>query len=235
MNGSPSRVRIGRLIVVPAVITLAVTLIRLIGELNRWSPRFFSREAGGGGAIVGIVWLVPVFGIYFALRLHRAGLGPAGRGRAIAHALAGVVAFVALVTLATRLPNLLARVAAINAVAALSALLAARGWPQLGKTQFAYGLAARVPVAIVMLVAMMAGWGTHYELGPPGFPQMSVLATWFWIGLIPQMVFWIGFTVLVGMLFGTLALFVASRWRTGTAPVEPPPVGVAQAQSPRAT
>jgi hypothetical protein len=52
------------LILVPAIITLAVTLLRLAGELLRWSPTFFNREAGGPGAIVGIVWLVPVFGIY---------------------------------------------------------------------------------------------------------------------------------------------------------------------------
>ena len=47
---------IRRLIMVPAVITLAVTLLRLVGELQHWSPRFFSREAGGAFALVGIVW-----------------------------------------------------------------------------------------------------------------------------------------------------------------------------------
>jgi hypothetical protein len=31
------------LILVPAVITLAVTLLRLVGELLRWDPSFFSR------------------------------------------------------------------------------------------------------------------------------------------------------------------------------------------------
>ncbi len=55
--------RHGRLILVPAVITLAVTLLRLVGELQQWSSALFNRSAGGGGAIVGIVWLVPVFGI----------------------------------------------------------------------------------------------------------------------------------------------------------------------------
>ena len=57
--------RHGRLILVAAVITLAVTLLRLVGELQQWSSALFNREPGGGGAIVGIVWLVPVFGIYF--------------------------------------------------------------------------------------------------------------------------------------------------------------------------
>jgi hypothetical protein len=60
MNDTP---RLGRLLLVPALITLAVTVVRLVGELMRWNPTFFSREAGGAGAIVGIVWLVPVFGV----------------------------------------------------------------------------------------------------------------------------------------------------------------------------
>ena len=76
----------------------------------------------------------------------------------------------------------------------------------MAKTELAYGVAARVPVAVVMLVAMIAQWGTHYELGPPGLPPMGVVATWLSVGLFPQMVFWIGFTVLVGSMFGTLAL-----------------------------
>src|SRR5260370_38288123 len=50
------------LILVPAVITLAITLLRLTGEGLEWSPPFFGREAGGAMAIVGIVWLVPVLG-----------------------------------------------------------------------------------------------------------------------------------------------------------------------------
>src|SRR2546426_11779070 len=79
------------LILTPALITLAVTLLRLVGELQHWSPRFFSREAGGAGAIIGIVWLVPIFGIYFATRLNQAGHGPTSRGRAIGFALAALV------------------------------------------------------------------------------------------------------------------------------------------------
>jgi len=35
--------RIGKLILVPAVITLAVTLLRLVGGLQGWSPILFNR------------------------------------------------------------------------------------------------------------------------------------------------------------------------------------------------
>ena len=85
------RVAVGRLVLVPALITLAVTGLRLVGELLRWDPRFFSREAGGAGAIVGIVWLVPVFGVYFARKLVSAGEGPSGAGKALGFAFLGVV------------------------------------------------------------------------------------------------------------------------------------------------
>lgn len=57
-----------------------------------------------------------------------------------------------------------------------------------------------------MLVAMAANWGTHYELGPPGFPEMNLVLKWFAIGLLPQLSAWIAFTVIVGSLFGGIAL-----------------------------
>ena len=110
----------GRLILVPAGITLAVTLLRLIGELQEWSSALFNRSAGGGGAIVGIVWLVPVFGIYFALKLA-------------------------------------------------------------------------------------------YD--QPDYPGMAPLVRWFWIGVLPQLGVWIAFTVVVGMLFGLLAVSIVHRSR----------------------
>src|SRR5260221_9558181 len=78
-------VSIKKLILVPAVITLAVTLLRLAGELMHWSPALFNTAAGGGGALVGISWLVPVFGIYFGLKLASAGQAPAAAGPAIGY------------------------------------------------------------------------------------------------------------------------------------------------------
>jgi hypothetical protein len=203
---------IRRLIVVPAVITLAVTLLRLIGELQHWSPKFFSREAGGAGALVGIVWLVPIFGIYFAIRLNQAGHGPTSRGRAIGFALAGLLAGIVLSFAIFKLSlPIVATIVLANLASFLALWIAYRGWPELGKVEVIYGLAARIPVAIVMLVAMTANWGTHYELGPPGFPQMSLVSKWFVIGLLPQLSLWIAFTVIVGSLFGSLALLFQKR------------------------
>ena len=178
------KLSIRRLILVPAVITLAVTLLRLVGELQQWSPTLFSREAGGAGALVGIVWLVPIFGIYFAIRLNRAGQGPASRGRAIGYALVALVtAFVLGFAISKLSPSVVANIVLFSLASVLSLWIAYRGWPELGKVEVVYGLAARIPVAIVMLIAMAANWGTHYELGPPGFPEMGLVSKWFLIGL----------------------------------------------------
>jgi hypothetical protein len=209
-------VRTGRLILVPALITLAVTALRLVGELMHWSPRFFSREAGGAGAIVGIVWLVPIFGVYFARKLVAAGLGPAGAGRALGMAVLGLAFVPAAIGLATAMKLSFMAVLPILAVVSLAgAFVAYRGWPALGRVLGAYGLAARIPVALLMAVAMMANWGTHYELGPPNLPPMGLFTKWVAIGLVPQLTFWIGFTMMVGAIFGSVAAMIGGRARSG--------------------
>jgi hypothetical protein len=209
--------RHGRLILVPAVITLVVTLLRLVGELQNWSSSLFNREAGGGGAVVGIVWLVPIFGIYFALRLAREGTGPGKLLRAFGLVIVAMVVLPASGAAAGAagldpfgIPTLVV-VAVASVVAIVVAFVA---WPELGRVLIAYGLAARIPVAIVMLIAIFANWGTHYDVPPtPDFPEMAPLVKWFWIGFLPQMTVWIAFTIVVGMLFGLVAVAIAHRGR----------------------
>jgi len=70
-------------VLIAAVITLIVTLVRLYGELHQWDPTYFSREPGGHGALVGISWLVPIFGFWFGRRLAQNGKRPASTGRAL--------------------------------------------------------------------------------------------------------------------------------------------------------
>jgi hypothetical protein len=53
-DNSTSQISIPKLILVPSVITLAVTLLRLVGELQHWPSALFNRDAGGGGSIIGI-------------------------------------------------------------------------------------------------------------------------------------------------------------------------------------
>ena len=152
--------------------------------------------------MVGIVWLVPVFAIYFALRLLRAGPRPA-LGRAALFGFAGLAVFALAVVAITKAGLGPVASIAVFALASLVALAVAyRGWPELGRVLVAYGLAARIPVALVMLIALGVGWGTHYEKGPPNFPVMGVLGTWFWIGAVPQLTLWMAFTVIVGTIVG---------------------------------
>jgi len=214
MTTAPAQpVPLKSLILWPALITLAVTLLRLVGELQMWSPRLFSREAGGAGALVGIVWLVPIFGVYFAWKLAKAGLTP-GAGRVIGHgALAFGLMVLTAVVVSRTVSNQRAQFAVYLAASLAAAWIAYRGWPALGRTLLAYGLAARIPVALVMLVAIFANWGTHYDVAPPNFPEMAPLVKWLMIGLVPQMFMWIPFTIYAGMLCGGLALLAVGRRR----------------------
>jgi len=213
-------VSLKKLITVPALITLAITLLRLVGELMHWSPVLFNRAAGGAGAIVGIAWLVPVFGVYFAVKLAGAGERPSGAGPAIGLPLLGVL----LVPLAALVTNKLgmgrqsiATFGVFIVAAIIGALIALRGWPALGRTLLAYGLAARIPVVIVMLIAMLGNWGTHYDVAPPGFPAMGVIQKWFMIGVLPQMTLWLWFTIALGALCGGITAAVKGERRPVTA------------------
>jgi hypothetical protein len=210
---SGSHLSVRRLILVPALITLAVTALRLTGELLGWSALLYNRAAGGAGALVGIVWLVPVFGFWFGWRLTRAGQGPASAGRVAGYALLAVllgagISIAGGVLTENRLVVLIAFV--LGAVLAVAA--AWRGWPALARVLLAYGLAARIPVALVMLVAIYGNWGTHYDVAPPGFdPTLGPFAKWFFIGLLPQLTVWIGFTVAIGSLLGAAGAAMAGR------------------------
>src|SRR2546428_3303040 len=54
-TNSDRRVSITRLILVPGLVTLGVTILRLVGELQHWSKTLFNPAPGGGGGLVGIV------------------------------------------------------------------------------------------------------------------------------------------------------------------------------------
>ena len=95
--------------------------------------------------------------------------------------------------------------------------LGLRAWPALGKVLLQYALAARVPVILVMLVAMLGNWGTHYDVAPPNFPEMGTLAKWFAIGVLPQLTIWIWFTMAAGAIAGALTAAVLRARRSATA------------------
>jgi hypothetical protein len=214
-----SKVTIKNLILVPALITLAITLLRLTGELMNWSPILFNKSAGGRGALIGIAWLVPIFGFYFARQLMKAndhsarkGLSP-GIGRIFGFSFLGIAVYAGLFVLALKLSaGNVWLISAIGVVGAATGLFIARkAWPALFSTLFAYGLAARIPVIIVMFIAIMNNWGTHYDVRPPNLPEIAPFAKWVVIGLFPQLTFWMIFTVGVGTICGEIAVAVMKR------------------------
>lgn len=209
---------IARLILVPALITLVVTLLRLVGELQGWSPLLFKATPGGFGALVGIAWLVPIFGIYFAIKLARAGYRPASLGKTILYILLAVVLCFAIGSIGqTAGWPFRGQIITFAAGSIVALAVAMRGWPALGRTLLAYGVAARLPVIIIMVFAIRGDWGTHYDAPAPDVPPMGVWGEFVWTGLIPQLSFWLSYTVLIGGLFGTIAAALAGRRKQATA------------------
>jgi hypothetical protein len=198
----------------PVAVTLGVTLLRLGGELMGWSPRFFSAVPGGGLAIVGITWLIPFVGYYLGERLLRS------RATARSFLWVGGLPLAALLVMAVG-----ARMVSRSGMgetpsghmtawagAALVAMVGAWfAWPKLGSLLVAYGLAARVPVVLVMFLAIRGQWGTHYDALPPGFPPMVPDVQWWWTGFVPQMTIWVALTVIFGLLGGAVAVYLAER------------------------
>lgn len=81
----------------------------------------------------------------------------------------------------------------------------------------AYAFAARIPVLIVMYLAMHgnsgAGWGTHYDAVPPPLVHVPLATKFLYAGILPQMTMWIGFTVVVGSLIGVVVAAVVRPGR----------------------
>jgi hypothetical protein len=201
---------IGKLILVPSAITLGITVLRLAGELQHWPETFFNRTMGG--SLVAIIWLAPVFGIYFALRLCEAGRPPKSYLRGIGYAVLGAAILIVSLYAGDALnirQSFFVRLIYAWVFFAVSAFVTLRGWPELFKVMLAYGYAARIPVAVIMFFAMRGDWGTHYDAVPPDAPTLGLIAKYLWLGFVPQLVLWVAFTILAGMLLGTVVTGIA--------------------------
>lgn len=208
------------LIAIPALFTLAVTILRLVGEFEHWPRPWFDSSAGGGAALVGISWLPIFFGPYFAVKLAGRGEGPSGMGKAAGFMVLGLVIFVVggfLTRLIfARSPSAaLITLGVIGFLLMLGAAFVVRiGWRRLGNTLLAYALAARIPILVVMFLAMVGHWGTHYDAVPAGFPGGTPLVPKFLeLAVLPQMTLWIGWTVVVGALVGIIVAAIARAGR----------------------
>ena len=198
------------LVWMPALITLAITIIRLVGELQHWPKPWFDASAGGGGAIVGISWLPVILGPYFAAKLAANGNEPQSVARALGFTSLGLVAFVAgatVVGLTFAHPSILTLLGFVLMLAA--AFIPRIGWRSMTAVLLRYALAARIPVLVVMYLAMRgnggAGWGTHYDAVSPQLVGAPLTRKYFYEALLPQLTLWIAWTVIAGSFFGIAA------------------------------
>jgi hypothetical protein len=198
-----------RLAKVPAILTLIVSVARLLGEWLEWSPGLFA----GQPAVVGIVWLVPLFGLWFGWRLAQNRQAPSRPGMtALAYLVglllgAGWMFFVMKVLVEGYGLRAGLYIGAGLWAASLIGLFA---WPALFRANFVYGFAARIPVVAITLIAVPAELGTHYDQLPKEVEAGSTLDKLALLTL-PQVGFWVPFTILVGGLFGSFAALMAAR------------------------
>jgi hypothetical protein len=204
-----------RLVLWPALVTLAITVLRVVGERLDWNPTLFNREVGGGAALVGIIWLVPVFGAYFGFRLASEAQGTPPMGRVLGWDIAALSVLAGFLGLGFSRPTASpSQFLAIGLGSWTAIAVASRGWPLAVATLIRYGLLARVPVTAVILLGVLGDWRTHYDTPPPGLPEMGALARWVAIGVIPQLTLWMAVTVVLGMLAaGPPAAIAALRSR----------------------
>ncbi len=211
------------LIAIPALISLVVTILRLVGELQGWNDQLFSNVAPGGEpkpGWVGISWLIPVFGFWFGFKLRRA-YGepdhlPAVFVRlivALAIVIGGFFGLSALGLVFTPdadNPGEPRGLGYLLLLAVISLFVGMSAWWRLGRTLLLYGFAARIPVVIVTWLALENGWDTHYTKLPVGVPAAEGNELLFAL-CTPQLTIWPIFTVIAGGLFGALGAAVAGR------------------------
>lgn len=201
------RISTARLLLLSILFTLAVTVMRLIGELHNWPAPWFDKTSG----IVGITWVLPpVFGFCFAWKLWNDGQRIAPVKRAV---LLGILGFAlnqsveATVFQFGRI-SIYSMLLILWVVAILVVYLQYLAWPALCKFLVAYGLGARIPVVVIMFFALRGQWGTHYDR-PSGPFSWNFWPTFLWFGLFEELIYWVSFTVAFGSLAGSLAAALA--------------------------
>ena len=202
-----------RLITPPALIAIGVTTLRLFGELLHW-PKPLVNSDVCGKAILGVIWLVPIFGIYFAVRLFHVGNAPQRFGRPMVLAVSALALKLGGTFLMeshglTYGPRL-----SINfIVTVIGVVLSFIAWSTLAKVLLVYAYLSRIPVAIVQYLAMRGHWGTHYDAMDPGFPPIGFWPTFLRVSFVPNIFFMEAYTVIVGALVGIAAVAVLRRVR----------------------
>ena len=198
-----------RIVIVPALIAIAVTLTRLIGELHHWPKPLVNADVCGK-AILGVVWLVPIFSIYFAMSLWR-WRQPPRLSVTIALSAGGLLLKLAGTYIMEQHGPYLVRMGLNFALTLAGLLLQFVAWSQLAKILLVYGYLSRIPIAIVQFLAMRGAWGTHYDAIDPGFPKIGFWPTYLRVAFVPNIFFMEAYTVIAGVLIGSVACALLRR------------------------
>jgi hypothetical protein len=209
------------LVLVPAVLTLLVSGLRLVGQINEWNPTVFGQpEAGGGGALLGISWLIFLFGLWFGIRLHRAGAGPRSPARAFGISLFAIaVVFGGMAVLKNmdvmwfpdaEHPGQPRGLPWMLGLMGLGCLIAFVAWGRVAWILLVYGLLARIPVVIITWIASGKDWNTHYTKIPPFFTGIEDADRLAFL-LMPQLTFWPMLTILFGTGMACLGALLFQR------------------------
>jgi hypothetical protein len=190
---------------IAGLITLAITVLRVVGEVNQWAPLLFARSAGGGAGLVGIGWLIPAVGFWFGRTLARRGHEVGDRARALRRCGLGLLGVAVTLALGRFvLPVTVGTFAFVLVALAACSPAAFAAWPALARVLLVYALLARLPTVLVTILAVANDWGTHYERLAPGSAPMSDGARTL-VLCAAQFGIWIPLTLLLGSLAGTLA------------------------------
>lgn len=199
-----------RLLLWPSLLTLAISIARLTSEVQGW----LTTASGGRGLPLGITWCVFVFGAWFGRRTSVAGAAPRV-AKPWSWALLALLATAGTVAYGFRplvgadrseATFALVRQAVLAAVlvAVVGGLTMFVVWPRLAGAMLLYGLGARGTVLAITWLSKHQGWDTHYtKFGPPGIERETMAETMLSAGLA-QIGFWVPFTVIGGVLAGSL-------------------------------
>lgn len=207
---------IGRLLgglLLLVLVSWGVFAARIYGEFHDWGSPWVGvggKDAGGGGAILGVSWLMPIAGLLLGVLCAGLFGGPTSAKKVLARSGIGLVVVIGGFAAGMGILGFQGAPLVVIPAAIVGAILAATSWPLLGKVLLAYGALVRIPIAVLTFPAVHFGWGTHMDKMPPEAGEMTLEQTA--QGLAQAQVFvWIPATILFGMLFAGLAMLLVGR------------------------
>lgn len=210
MNG---RISFKTLLVL-GILTLAISIARLVYELNS------GKYTGGGGEQfwLGISWLPPILGLWFGWKLAGAGIRPrSGKMMFVCAILAIGLSAGAGMYFGPQVKEGKADIQtmfqAVMGAMIFGAVLMLATWPRLAATLFTYGLLARVPVVAITWLCLEKGWDTHYvKFGPPEHAMHPAsTAEAMELTAMAQFGLWVPYTIVSGTITGAIAAMLRRK------------------------